>query len=336
MLRKLTLALLTALSASQASAQSDTGDSTMELKTGGLKLFKTVEITIESEDITISPHEVRADYVYRNTGDRPLTTYLLFPLPDLEGPFVNVDAGNPSSENFLRYAAQQDGKKVKLNLQRRVYSGEIDMTDVVSAAKVPLNPFAEATRAAIAKLPQQTIDDWIVRGLIIEDNNGEVGGGPKLYAAAWTLKSAYWWKVTFPAGQDVRISHSYVPSIGSTVALPFLEDSQPKGEGYGAYKRKFCLDDDLVKAAQKALADPSDDSGFYENFISYSLTAGNLWPVSVRKFTLTVDKGEETNYVSFCGIDVRKIGPTTLQMTATDFVPDRDLDILLLVPSQAP
>ncbi|MFS9599004.1 DUF4424 family protein, partial [Klebsiella variicola] len=34
--------------------------------------------------------------------------------------------------------------------------------------------------------------------------------------------------------------------------------------------------------------------------------------------------------VSFCGTGVRKTGPTTFEMTAEDFVPERDIDILLL------
>ena len=35
-------------------------------------------------------------------------------------------------------------------------------------------------------------------------------------------------------------------------------------------------------------------------------------------------------YVSFCGEDVRKIGPTTFEMVRTDFWPEKDVEILIL------
>ena len=54
---------------------------------------------------------------------------------------------------------------------------------------------------------------------------------------------------------------------------------------------------------------------------------------SIGDFTLTVDKGDANNYVSFCGANIKKTGPTTFEMKAKDFVPERDLDILLLVPN---
>jgi hypothetical protein len=71
----------------------------------------------------------------------------------------------------------------------------------------------------------------------------------------------------------------------------------------------------------------------YESWISYVLTTGGNWYGPIKKFTLTVDKGDKANFVSFCGTGVKKIGPTSFRMTATDFYPERDLDILLLQPT---
>ncbi|MNF03098.1 hypothetical protein D3C80_2023590 [compost metagenome] len=68
--------------------------------------------------------------------------------------------------------------------------------------------------------------------------------------------------------------------------------------------------------------------------MSYILTTGANWGGSIGKFKLTVDKGDEKNFVSFCGSNVRKVGPTRFEMTATDFYPEKDLHILLVVPSR--
>lgn len=42
--------------------------------------------------------------------------------------------------------------------------------------------------------------------------------------------------------------------------------------------------------------------------------------------------GSERNLTSFCGKDVRKTSPTTFEMRATDYWPERNLEILLLTP----
>ncbi|OYX11256.1 MAG: hypothetical protein B7Z15_12135 [Rhizobiales bacterium 32-66-8] len=47
---------------------------------------------------------------------------------------------------------------------------------------------------------------------------------------------------------------------------------------------------------------------------------------------MTVDKGAPNNLVSFCGTNVKKVSPTRFEMTATDFYPQQDLNIIILVP----
>ncbi|TIR38261.1 MAG: DUF4424 domain-containing protein, partial [Mesorhizobium sp.] len=67
---------------------------------------------------------------------------------------------------------------------------------------------------------------------------------------------------------------------------------------------------------------------------AYILTTGGNWATgSIGKFKLTVDKGDPKNLVSFCGENVRKVGPTRFEMTAENFYPEHDIDILLLAPS---
>ena len=70
-----------------------------------------------------------------------------------------------------------------------------------------------------------------------------------------------------------------------------------------------------------------------EQRIEYVLTTGGNWALgTIGDFKLTIDKGDPDNVVSFCGENVRKTGPTTFEMTAKDFYPERDIDILILHP----
>jgi hypothetical protein len=73
-----------------------------------------------------------------------------------------------------------------------------------------------------------------------------------------------------------------------------------------------------------------------EQRISYILTTANNWAAPIKQFHLTVDKGDPDALVSFCGTNVRKTGATTFEMTATDFVPERELEVLIVKPHKDP
>ncbi|OYX87727.1 MAG: hypothetical protein B7Y75_01670 [Azorhizobium sp. 35-67-5] len=70
--------------------------------------------------------------------------------------------------------------------------------------------------------------------------------------------------------------------------------------------------------------------------IAYILRTGANWYGPIGDFTLTIDKGAPDNLISFCATGVKKIGPTTFQVKARDFFPERDLDILILKPAPRP
>ena len=314
-------------------------DTIAELKTGGLTFTRSLDISMVEEKLYISPREVRVDYVFRNTSDRPIDTIVAFPMPDIgSGPDQNVDTGNIESDNFLGFTVTQDGESIQPQLQQKVSVAGIDMTEVVRAANVPLLPLSQETRDAVTALPEDVLADWLARGLVVPDTYDDGSGMKTTYMPVWKLHSVYYWRTSFPPGQDVRVSHKYRPSVGGTVAIAFLEpDGKPREGTFQQYRTKYCIDDAFVKAARRALSEAEEGaSPYFENWISYVLTTGANWMGPIKKFTLTIDKGEPDYLVSFCGTGVKKTGPTTFEMTATDFYPEKDIDILLLVPSQAP
>lgn len=337
--RVVLLALCLPLALSSGVSAALANDTTAELRTGGLQYTRSESISMEEERLYISPRQVRVDYVYRNTSEAPVETYVAFPMPDIPGGLEqNIDAGDIENDNFLGFTVTQDGASITPSLQQRVYVGALDMTEELRRADVPMNPQSQRARAALGELPKETIDDWLTRGLIIPDSYDDGTGMKTEYAPMWTLKSAYYWKTSFPVGQDIRVSHTYRPSVGGTVATTYLnENDEPKGERYEEYRRKFCVDDAFVKLARQSNDRMRNNEPYLvENWISYVLSTGANWYGPIKKFTLVVDKGEEDNFVSFCGDGVKKTGPTTFEMTKTDFVPEKDLDILLLVPTGAP
>lgn len=76
--------------------------------------------------------------------------------------------------------------------------------------------------------------------------------------------------------------------------------------------------------------DGANAAYMWEQNLSYTLITANNWAGMIGNFTLTVDKGYEDSLVSFCGDGVTKLGSTIFEMTAEDYYPAHDLDILFL------
>jgi hypothetical protein len=330
MLRGLLLTVVLSALAAPASAN----DTMAELGTGGLTYVRSDVVQMQSEDLFISPDEVRVAYVFKNTGDKDIESVVAFPMPDIKAdPYEMAAIPDGSSDNFLDFEVEADGKPITPQLDQRVFAAEVDLTDLLKSAGVPLFPYGDAVEAAVAKLPQKVRDEWVARGLLYPEEFDAGQGWQKVWTPVWRLKSTYWWRMNFPAGKEVRVTHRYKPSVGATVATTFFEDGKAGGENYDLYRTKYCMDAAFVRAVEAAAAKtPEKYPPYYENWISYILRTGGNWATSIGSFRLTIDKGSPKNLVSFCGQGVKKTGPTTFEMTATDFYPERDLDILILKP----
>lgn len=332
--------LLAALLAAPAAAN----DSMAELRAGGLVFVKSPSVAMRSEDLYVSAKEVRVDYVFINEGTADERSIVAFPMPDMDGnPWIPISIPDDASANFLDFTVTVDGASVEPKLQQRAFSAGIDVTGEIEAAGVPLIPFGEATRAAVAKLPDATKVEWVRRGLLVIDTYDDDGTGMKdYYEPYWSLKTTYWWETTFPAGREVRVQHRYKPGIGATAGVTFLDEDgfldekKPGGPNRRDYAARFCMDDGFLRAVGKSIPpDQPYGTPFYEQRLAYVLTTGRNWSGSIRRFHLTVDKGSPGNLVSFCGQGVTKTGPTTFELTATDFYPERDLEVLILTKADA-
>ena len=70
--------------------------------------------------------------------------------------------------------------------------------------------------------------------------------------------------------------------------------------------------------------------GKYEpSRIGYVLKTAQFWNGPIGKFRLVVDKEKPENLVAFCPVDSKKISPTQFEWTATNFVPERDLEVVV-------
>jgi hypothetical protein len=326
------LAMLLA-AASVATARAN--DSTAALSTGGLVYVLTEDIEMQSEDLFISLDEVRVRYTFENHADHDVTTLVAFPMPDIQGSIdfmVSVPVDDPV--NFLGFKTLVDGKPVETKVQQRASSLGIDQTELLTSLGVPLALHLDGTRKALDALPQADKDNLVQLGLAaIDEYDNDGNGMVKHLAPNWLLSTAFYREQTFPAGKRLVVEHSYKPSVGQSADVSFVAPEAQSEPWFELYRQKYCMDDAFLKAARAGNL-PDGGNSLFENRISYVLRTGSNWAGPIAKFRLVVDKGSPKNLVSFCADGVKKISPTQFEVVKTDFEPQQDLDIMILVPRE--
>lgn len=338
----LALALLLPLNPTPAAANSSTGFQ----GTGGIELTKTDSIEMRSEDLWIGLDEIRISYVFRNVGDRPVETLVAFPLPDLDlsrGMMEQAWGFPRRAADFLDFRLWIDDAPVPPTLERRAIFRGQDVTATVEAAgALDLAPWAPGAYDEIARrMDPAALARLREAGLIQsldEDNTPQ-----------WQLRTRYYWTQIFPPGQDVRVRHVYKPFVGNALLGSLTEIDgrsavgrylgEQSGKGAGPGYDRYCLDDATRRtlAAAEAKHPPKAPTAAYNSAeIEYILTTARNWRGPIGRFHLTIDKGAPDNLLSLCWDGLSKTGPTTFESVKTDFVPDRDIRLLVFVRAKAP
>ncbi|HEV2515015.1 MAG TPA: DUF4424 domain-containing protein [Devosia sp.] len=311
-------------------------DTMSTLGAGGLVFVQTDDVKMLSEDLYVSPEQVRVKYEFRNEGAEDTDALVAFPMPDITGSgdfMVAIPTEDP--ENIFGFETLVNGEPVAAELHQYVFATNIDYTQYLTDLGLPLTPYGDATVKAINALDAATKQELLHRALVIPMEFDQGQGMQTEYWPVWTLRSTYSWEAQFPAGETVTVEHQYKPSVGGTVAVTFLS---PPYEGYDPaveYKRKYCTDDGFINTVKKTLPNPDEPYGapFTESWVSYIWSTGANWAGPVGKFHLTIDKVLPQNLVSFCWDgEVKKTGPTTFEMEAEDWWPpyNRELEVLIL------
>ena len=230
-----------------------------------------------------------------------------------------------------------DGSQVNSQVEQRAFltapgKPDVEITERLKGLGAPLVPTMEAAGAALSALsaPQRKA---LADAEIVYPLDVDVGKGAHVdWVPLWTLRSKFWRKQVFPPGRDLLVEQTYTPGTGSqstlTLGGPDLGAAQ-----LSHYRETYCTDGAFMSAVQslyrKANA-PNPKIGASEEYLSYVITSGANWAGPIGTFRLVVDKEDPQTLVSFCGDGVRKIGPTTFEMSARDYTPRRDIDILFV------
>ncbi len=326
------LATCAAVSWDAGASLSRANDSSAELAVGGLVFTKNSEVSIESEDLTITPDAVTVRYVFLNQGAMPVTLTVAFPLPDIDladGANVAFPTGDPV--NFVGFSTKVDGKPINFTVNQRAFLNNKDVTATLRDMGIPALPIG-AQQLKINELPQQTRDRAVTAGLLVQSGTNDKG--EPLYEPTWMLKTSVVRQQTFPPGKPVSVEHHYRTSVGmsfDSVLRQGLRQNKALESEVLRYKTNYCILDDFLKSIDKlAGADEANKAKILERRISYVMKTGANWAGPIKNFHLVVDKGQADRIVSFCGDGVKKISATAFELRANDFTPTRDLNIIIV------
>ncbi len=298
-------------------------DTEAELPLGGLTFVQSRDISMDSEELFLSEKEVRVKYRFTNQSAKDITTLIAFPLPEIpaqsardeESPIVNVDS--------LEFKTTVDGQPIMLGVE---YVAKVRGQTINPRLKelgwsiLSSNEFNKT----IKKLTPEKLASLVSEGLITKsDFYG--------FQSNWSVTPNITRQQIFPAGKTITVEHRYVPVMGGSIAGG-LSQQQVRAE----YVRKYCIEPSFwagFKKRQTERARASEEKSmerYSESWLGYVLKTGANWKGPIKEFRLVVDKGKTDTLVSFCMDGVKKISPTQFEVIKKNFVPDRDLDILLV------
>jgi hypothetical protein len=307
-------------------------DSAAELSVGGLVFTRSPDVAMESEDLAITPEFVTVKYKFRNQSAAPVTLTVAFPLPDIdlaEADNYAFPAGDP--DNFVGFETKVDGKPVPLTMNQRAMLGNKDVSATLRAAGVALLPIGP-NQKRLSELAPATREKLVGEGLLAQSGSDE--RGRPIYEAAWTVKMSAVREQTFPPNRVVSVEHRYRTSLGGstdTVLRKGLRRNKAMEKEVERYRKQYCVTDGFLASLDK-MGDGAEANvaKLREWRISYVLKTGANWAGPIKAFRLVVDKGKAERIVSFCAPNMKVLSPTQVEVTATDFTPDKDLKILIV------
>lgn len=333
---KRTAVLLAAVCALQVPAHAN--DSSASLDTEGLRLTYNPNVIMESESLHLGLEEIRVAYRFRNTSDRDIETLVAFPLPELhigeDGNYILPENRDPI--NFIDFQVTVDGRRVEPQVEVKATRSGVDVTEVLKRQGVPLTMLAENDAATVAlnerlnDLPEAAKRELERHGVI--DWTTSFGAENKPLASThWDTHITFYWFQVFPAGRTIEVTHRYRPVPRHFF---FVESDLASSE----MRKKYCFDQAFTRAARAAFkrAAQGQDAGTSSILpgreLKYVLTTAGNWLGPIKKFHLTVEKPSEQALVSLCAANIKRASPTTFELTANDYTPQDDINLLFVEP----
>lgn len=332
---------LVLLALTQSCGPARAAESLTELTTGGLDFNKapgSAPVVLESEDVAVSLARVRFKYRLSTPGPAPVRVEATFHYPDLDFSDPDASYAIPGSDpvNFLDAKLKIAGAPSAMTMSQTATLDDKNVTRALATAGLPLVPVGDfQSRLAAAAQPlRQSLE---AGGLIKEV--GTTAAGEPLLFPTWTVKTVGVFTMMLQPAKPVEIELAYRPSVGlrpDSFLRKALRDNKNIGADAAEQMRMFCSDPAFLRGVDAiAGAGEANVARIRELRIRILLRNPPAPPMAAFAYRLSVDKGKASRIVSFCAQNLIKTSPTTFVANMSNYVPQPDLN-LLMIEGEAP
>jgi hypothetical protein len=303
-------------------------DTSVALGADGLRIEPSNTITLEDEELSISAAEIRVRYIFRNLSDKPVDTLVAFPLPEIDVRElweIGVDLPSDDPLNFVDFTVTVDGTPVTPQVEQRAFVGGVDVTDVVRRHGLPFTTFEPDAFEALMAVPKADRAALEDRQIVLYDEELETA------YPQWVARTTFVWPQTFPPDKPVIVEHRYRPVVGH-VAIGAVE-LEGQGEARTLYREPFCLDGALetsLRGRIDAESKPEEPAYLEGETVHYILTTASSWRGPIGRFHLVIETGRPDDILAVCPMGLEQTASGRYELERTGYVPERDLDILML------
>jgi hypothetical protein len=201
-------------------------------------------------------------------------------------------------------------------------------TDVETIVAFPLPPMPSKADVEEGVTESVTYDpasdnplDFVCRvdGQVVKTKTEHKDGKGKELTGKDGTMLTYYWTQKFPAGRSVVVEHTYKPALWQSFAPKLTADATAR----------YCVDPGARKAIE-AIARSDSGKLYFANGLNYILKTARNWTGPIGDFHLTIDKADARNVVALCVDGIKKTGPERFELHKKDFVPERDLAVLIV------
>jgi hypothetical protein len=279
--------------------QSLANDTSSGDENGTLVFRAQPQISMDQERLFISEQEVRVEYSFTNTGKEAVQTQVTFPMPPI---YVGLSDHN-TIEDFKVWV-----NEVPQAVVTDLVVKHQDGTDISKAFAASGWQAADVKAFSEDQTPPKQKPS-------LPKNWFDKDGMPK-----FTMSHYYSWQQSFPAGQTVRVRHSYRPSLDTGVAQPLKDLAD-------GFAKSACID----PATRSSMKKLDTEAGIGWSYLRYILLTANNWQGPIKDFELTIKKQNPSQLISLCFAGkLKKVDPLTFKFQAKNFTPSQDLNILFL------
>lgn len=317
------------LAAAMGAAPALANDGAASILAGGIVLEKSDEVRIAREDLFLSAGRIDVAYEFENITEKDVALTAAFPFPDIFADDIGSQwPDEPEAVRFIGFTTTFNGKPVEAREIVEIISLEGEnITQLFRDEGFPLAPYADLWQ------PSTWFGDE-EKTAPVKARLAELGLLGNFESRKWKTRISYVWEAVFPAGETVKVTHSYKPVSGA-FHLAFQNPPAADGgvEAFDHWFRKqYCVSDELF---QTLAARPVEERfTFYARETGYVLKTGANWAGPIGAFHLTVDTGAPDAFFSTCWPhELEETAPGRLEFSATDFTPRHDLLFMTYAPS---